>query len=91
MSDLPLCIKRRWSCYDRGTLHVISSNGICVFTFIFGCLPVPLVPMEYVSLRLYSDAYPCHRSEYKRKDTDSIGTIHVISKYGPGNINVKSK
>ena len=37
-----------------------------------------LVSMESVSLRLYSDAYPCHRkaSEYKRKDTDSIGTTY---------------
>ena len=33
---------------------------------------VVLMAMESVSLRLYSDAYP---SEYKRRDTDSIGTM----------------
>ena len=42
--------------------------------------------MESVSLRLYSDAYPCltrarvpYASEYKRRDTDSIGTNIRVS------------
>ena len=33
--------------------------------------------MEYMSLRSYLDAYPCQGikvSEYKCRDTDSIGT-----------------
>ena len=45
-------------------LRASSSNGICVFTFIFGCLPVA---------QCDTGKHP-NINEYKRKDTDSTGT-----------------
>ena len=51
-------------------MQFVSLLDYCVNNIIFGCLTHAtktteykyiVVPMESVSLRLYSDAYPCHR------------------------------
>ena len=38
---------------SKQTVKVVPINGICVSTFIFGCLPVPeSVPVARVSIRI---------------------------------------